>query len=68
MALGVHVHTRLCARVYEFKRICANVCSHVHISSRTDEDDRCGCIRAWVCVVGRRGEEGGERRLDMGAQ
>lgn len=44
----------------------------VHISGRTDEDDRCECIRAWLCVRRRRG---GIRvcmmekcRIDMGAQ
>lgn len=54
----------------------------VHTSGKTDEDDRCECIRAWVCMGGGgRGGGGGEeewggsrvcmmekRRIDMGAQ
>lgn len=43
----------------------------VNISGKTDEGDRCECIRAWVCVGG----GGGIRvcmmekcRIDMGAQ
>lgn len=89
MALGVYVHVtvnaRLCVNVfsYELMRICANVCSHVHISGKTDEGDRCECIRACGSVrdgVGGGGELGwgvvwGIRvcmiekcRTDMGAQ
>lgn len=63
MALGVYVHVtvnaRLCVNVfsYELMRICANVCSHVHISGKTDEGDRCECIRA--CGSVRDGVGGG---------
>lgn len=38
----------------------------VHTSGKTDEDDRCECIRAWVCMGGGGRGGGGERRSGEG--
>lgn len=78
MTIGAHAHVNACACTrIESER--AQMSADMHTSGETDEDDRCECILAWMCVCGRRDGVGGARGricvcvmekcwIDMGAQ
>ncbi len=42
----IHAFVCVCTNLGEYVQMSADV----HTSGKTDEDDRCECIRAWVCV------------------
>lgn len=58
--MGVHVHVRSCVCVYMNLSEYVQMSADVHISGKTDEDDRCECTR--VCWE----EEGGHSRVHDG--
>lgn len=58
MTIGAHAHVNACACTrIESER--AQMSADMHTSGETDEDDRCECILAWMCVCGRRDGVGG---------
>ncbi len=55
--MHVHVHACLCECVHVNLGEYVQMSADVHTSGKTDEDDRCECIRAWVCVCEKDGGE-----------
>lgn len=53
----VHVHAGSCVCTHMNLSQYVQMSTDVNTSGKTDEDDRCECIRAWVCL--RRQEERG---------
>lgn len=48
MRMCMHVLVSVYMNLSEYVQMSADM----HISGKTDEDDRCECILAWVCIGG----------------